>query len=248
MVFSDTTNKNGLIQSFEFWTRHQDGEVSGNATLLKIATRLINGGFERLMPMLLAYNDQIRWDDLNHTDAPIGRVNLVADQNDYKLTEDDNSLDILNITKVRILPSSTATVYVDLERLTADDPRVPEILSPDTSVSGTPSAFVELGNVLYLDVLPSYSKSAGIEIFFGREHDYFTSADTTQEPGIPKPFHELLVLHAALDWTRVNRADDLSLLRELKEELSKREMKLNEFISLRNPTKAVMTPRIEPYV
>ena len=125
--FSDTTNKNGLIQIFEFWTRQPDGTVSG--TLLKQVTARINSAFERIMPILLAYNDQIRWDDPNHTDAPIGRVNLVASQNDYKITEDDNSLDILNITHVRILPTATATAYTELSRITSDDSNIAEILS-----------------------------------------------------------------------------------------------------------------------
>jgi hypothetical protein len=240
-AFSDTTNKNGLIQIYEFWTRQQDGSTTG--TSLKQATSRINAGFERIMPILLAYNDQIRWDDLNHTDAPIGYVNLVANQNDYKITADDNSLDILNITKVRIKTTSAATLYTELERITADDPRVAQILSPDTSVTGLPSAFLELSNRIYLDVLPNVSVTNGIEIFFGREQSYFVSTDTTKEPGIPKPFHELLALYAALDWNRVNRTDDPALIRELKEEIAKQEYNLKTFINMQNPARAGITNR-----
>ena len=239
--FSDTTNKNGLIQKFEFWARLPDGETTG--TLLKQATDRINAGFENIIPLLLAYNDQIRWDDLNHTDAPIGRVNLVVNQNDYKITEDDNSLDILNITHVRILTSSTDTSYSDLKRITSDDPRVPEILSPDTSLTGTPSGFVELGNRLYLDILPSYSATNGIEIFFGREQSYFTSTDTTKEPGIPKPFHELLALYAANDYVSVQRPEDTNTLTVIRDRIAKKEKDLKNFIDLRNPTKVRMVPR-----
>lgn len=237
--FSDTTNKNGLIQIYEFWTRQTDGTVTGTA--LKQATTRINAAFESIMPLLLAYNDQIRWDDLNHTDAPIGRVNLVASQNDYKITVDDNSLDILNITHVRILQSSTDTSYSDLVRIKADDPRVPEILSPDTSIRGIPSGFLELGNRLYLDILPSYSATNGIEIFFGREQSYFVSTDTTKEPGIPKPFHELLALQAALDWNEVNRTDDPNLITTLREKIKNKKTELKNFIDLRNPTDVKMT-------
>lgn len=237
--FSDTTNKNGLIQIYEFWTRQPDGTVTGTA--LKQATTRINAAFESIMPLLLAYNDQIRWDDLNHTDAPIGRVNLVANQNDYKITVDDNSLDILNITHVRILQSSTDTSYSDLERIKADDPRVPAILSPDTSITGVPSGFVELGNRVYLDILPSYSATNGIEIFFGREQSYFVSTDTIKEPGIPKPFHELLALQAALDWNEVNRTDDGNLISTLREKIKQKKAELKNFIDLRNPTSVKMT-------
>lgn len=241
MQFSDTTNKNGLIQNFEFWTRQPDGTVTG--TLLKQATARINAAFDRLMPLLLAYtNDTVRWDDTNHTDAPIGRINLVANQNDYKITEDDNSLDILNITHVRILPSSSATKYVDLERVTASDERTPAILSQASTNTGIPTHFVELGPIVYLDPIPSYSVSAGLEVFFGREQSYFASTDTTKEPGIPKPFHELLALYAALDWNRVNRADDRALILELKEEIAKQEGHLRDFINLRHPNSSRLAP------
>lgn len=238
--FSDTTNKNGLIQKFEFWTRQKDGTVTG--TLLKQVTDRLNHAFERIMPILLAYNDQVRWDDLNHTDAPIGYVTLTANQNDYKITVDDNSLDILNITHVRILPSATATRYVDLERITADDPRVPSILSPDSGVTGVPSYFLELGNRLYLDILPSYTVASGIELFFSRQQSYFVSTDTTKEPGIPLPFHELLALHAAHDWLRVNSSDN-KLKDEVAAEIQKQEAKLKHFIDMRNPTRVKIIPK-----
>ena len=239
MQFSDTTNKNGLVQSFEFWTRQPDGTVTG--TLLKQATARINAAFDRLMPIFLSKNDQIRWDDINHTDAPIGKVNLVANQNDYKITADDNTLKVLNITKVRIKTSSTATSFTELERITADDPRVAAILSPDTSITGTPTGFVELGNVIYLDILPSYSATLGIELFFSREQSYFASTDTTKVPGFPLPFHELLALYAALDWNRVNRTTDTALISELKTEIARQEANLTAFVDLQNPAKTGMS-------
>ena len=239
MVFSDTTNKDGMIQVFERLTRMPDGAVTG--TLLKQVTAQINEAFEDIMPILLAYHDQIRWDDLNHTDAPIGRVNLVANQNDYKITVDDNSLDILNITHVRVFTSSTDTSYNELERITADDPRVPEILSPDTSITGIPSGFLELGNRLYLDILPSYSATNGIEIFFGREQSYFASTDTTKEGGIPKIFHKLLVIIAAHEWVLVNRTDDTNLIVGLDNKRIEKVRSLKNFIDMRNPIKVKMT-------
>ena len=101
--------------------------------------------------------------------------------------------------------------------------RVWEFMSPPTAITGVPSGFLEVGNVIYLDVLPSYSATAGIEIFFGREQSYFVSTDTTKEPGIPKPFHELLALYAALDWNRVNHTVEVSLLNELRSEIAKQE-------------------------
>lgn len=244
--FNDTTNFSGLVNIWERWTRHGAGTTTGN--LLKEVTAGINRGFEKIMPILLAFNDQIRWDDLNHTDAPIGYLTLSANQNDYKITEDDNSLDILNITKVRILTSTTATQYEELDRITSEDPRVPDMLSPAPGVTGVPTAFVEVGNVIYFDVLPSYTKALGIELFFGREQSYFVSTDTTKEPGIPKPFHAFLALSYALEWNQINRSDDRGLINDLKEEILKAEKDLKSFIALRHPTKAQMTNKKILYI
>src|ERR1051326_352663 len=248
MQFNNTSSKNGLIQAFEFWTRQPDGNVSGNTTLLAQATARINAAFDRIMPLLLSYNDRIRWDDLNNTDQPSGKFNLVINQNDYKITEDANSLDILNITNVRIKESSTATVYTELERITLDDPNITTYLQPASTQTGVPSGFVEVGNVVYLNCLPSYSATNGIEIFLGREQSYFSTSDTTKEPGIPKPFHELLALYAALDWKRVNRTNEPSLLNEIRSEIAKYEANLKTFIALKHPTRRKLTPKLEQYI
>jgi len=85
--FSDTTGKTGAVQRFELLTRLPDGEVTG--TLLKQVTVLINSGLDKTMPRLLSYSDYVRFDDPNHTDLPIGYVNIVSGQADYKITEDD---------------------------------------------------------------------------------------------------------------------------------------------------------------
>lgn len=248
MQFSDTSTKSGLIQECERWCRFPDAGISGDATTLAEFTTRINSAFERLIPSLLAFNDQVRWDDLNHTDAPIGYVNLASGQNDYKITTDDNSLDILNVTKVRILTSATATTYKELTRINANDPQVADIMSPATGDTGTPSGFLEIGNVIYLDILPDYSATNGIEIFFGRQQSYFATSDTTKEPGFPLPFHRLLALIASLEWNQVNRSNDTNLLTILSKEIERQEKKLDMFINLRHPSKRKMTPRLTPFI
>lgn len=241
MVFSDTTNKNGLLQSFEFWTRQPDGTVTGSATLLKQITARINAGFDKVMPFLLSYSDYIRWDDTNHTDRPSGTLNVVSGQNDYTLTEDDNALDILNLTAVRIKTSSSATEFTSLTRMTLDDSRAENAILPNPTITGTPTHFLENAGTLFLYPEPNFSATAGMQIFFEREQSYFVSTDTTKEPGIPKPFHELLALHAALDWNKVNRSKERGLINDLKEEITRQQNKLFDLISLKNPVRIRMS-------
>lgn len=239
--FSNTAEKNGLIQKFERYARLPDGEVTG--TLLKQVTDMINEAFDDIMPLLLSYSDHIRWDDTNHTDAPIGYLDLVSGQADYKIGEDDNSLDILNITKVRILPTATDTDYYELERMTIDDPAVAEAMSPGSQSTGIPSFFVENAGKIFLYPEPNYSATSGIEIFFGREQSYFTSTDTTKEPGIPKPFHNLLALYAAHEYVYTNRPEDGVTIANLQKKITDKKRDLQDFIDLRNPTRLRIKPK-----
>ncbi len=248
MQLSNTTTQAGLIQKVEKWTRRPYGS-SGNE--LREIINGINNAFEKVLPILLTRNDQIRWDDLNHTDAPRGTVNIVANQNDYKITQDDNSLDILNITHVRAINATGDTQYRDLRRILANDPRVPEILSPDTAITGIPGGFLELGNVLYLDILPKSNVTAGLKIFFQREQNYFTvtgtSGNDTTEPGFPKPFHEILSFYESLEWNVINRPNDVRLHNQLEKRIFNMEKDLESFTDLRNPTKIIMTTKKTSY-
>jgi len=243
MVFNATATKDGIIQTIEFWTRMEDAAISGNATLLLQMTGRVNAGFDTLMPLLLSFTDKIRWDDINHTDRPIGTVNIVSGQADYSFAEDGTDvsdggpLDILNITDVRILQSSTDTEYKTLEKLTLNDEKALDAMSPNPSVSGKPTHYLEVNNTIYLYPEPDYSATSGLKIFFEREQHYFLSTDTTAEAGIPKPFHELLALYPALDWNVVNRPTDTGLINELKLRIARKENEIRDMISLKAPTR-----------
>jgi len=242
MVFSDTTNKNGLIQTCEFWCGFADAGISGNSTLLKQFTSRINSGFDRIMPRLLSYSDKQRWDDLNHTDLPVATFNIVSGQSDYQVLEDDNSLDILNITGVKILKSSSSTEYVSLERFTIDDDRAENAQSPNPTETGTPTHFLERNNTIFLYPKPNYSATSGAKIFFEREQSYFVSTDTTKEPGVPKPFHELLALYASHDWIIIHLENNSALVSRIEAQIATRERNLDDMIEKKNPQRRRMSP------
>lgn len=235
MQFSDTTNKNGLIQEAEFWCNLGDAGISGDATLLKVFTSRINRAYDAVLPLITSFGDKMRWDDINHPDHPIGTFDITSGTGDYELLVDDNGLSILNITDVMILESSSSTEYKPLHKMTLDDPRALRAMSPNPSDTGIPSSFVEKDNVIFFDVVPNYSATAGGKLFFERIADYFTSADTTQTPGIPAPFHQLLALHASKDWLLVNKSEATTLIANVKEEIAKKEKQLETSIKLRNP-------------
>lgn len=242
MKYYDTTNKDGIIQTIEFLCGMPDGYVSGNSTLLKQMTGRVNRAFDFILPLILSNSDHIRFDDTNHTDLPVGKTDIVSGQHTYTIASDDNSLSILNITDVLILPHATATQYEALSRVTLDDPFAPFMLSPNPTQTGTPRRFLEKDNVIFFDVDPDYSKTSGIKVIFERDPSYFVSSDTTKEPGIPKPYHELLALYPALDWLLIYKPDGAALITRVEARIAQMRKDLKASVSRRNPTRLIITP------
>lgn len=237
MQFSDTTNKNGILQEIEFWTGLGDGVVTGNATIKKQMTSRVNRALERRLPLLVTNRDQLRWDDTNHTDLPIVTGDLTSGQGDYQCLTDDNGLAVINITNVLILQTSTATEYIELARLTLDDPRALSAMSPNPSDVGVPSHFVEKDNTVFLYPQPNYSKTAGVKLFIERSQSYFVDSDTTKSPGIPVQFHQLLPLDASKDWLLVNKSEAKLLIASVTAEIAKLERNLKKAINARGPVR-----------
>ena len=245
MPFSDTSAKKGILQRIEQLTGLGDGGITNNATLLKVMTAVVNDAFDEIMPLLLSYSDRIRFDDINHSDLPIGTVNIVSGQADYSVTVDDNSLDILNITDVRIKQSSSATDFATLDRLYQGDELALEAMSPNPSVSGVPTHWLESNNVIFLYPEPNYSSTNGLKLFFEREQSYFVSTDTTKEPGIPKLFHGLLPIIASHEWLFVNKPSNTAVITRLETKITQRKKELFDLISARNPTKSRIIASVE---
>lgn len=242
MQFNDTTNKNGIIQDCEFWTNFGDAGISGNTTLLKVFTSRINQSYDRLMPYLLSYLHTLGYDDSNNTGIPSRTTNLTSGTSVYAIPTDANSLAILVLANVAILPTSSATDYTMLEQITADDATAPFYISPNPSMTGVPTKILIQGNTVYFDRIPNYSATSGIKSFYTREQYRFASTDTTKVPGIPVPFQGLLPMYASHDWLLVNKPDNQALLTRLEAEIAQREIQLAAFIDARNPTRIRVMP------
>ena len=248
MEFSDTANLNGIIQRIEQWTGLGNGGISGNPTFLKIMTGNVNEAFDRIMPLLYSYSNYLKWDDENNTDLPIATLNIVSGQTDYKIAQDANSLDILNITNVEFYASATSTVYIDLQEITMDDRRAIDAMSPPTNITGVPTLWLKRGNTIFLYPKPTYNATNGIKIFFERQASYFVSTDTTKQPGIPKPFHGLLALYAAYDWLVQNQPDGTVMITRIEAQIAERTKALSNAIMGRNPRRGIMSGKKINYI
>jgi hypothetical protein len=237
MQYNETTNKSGLMQACEFWCGFPDTGITGDTFLKQQFTVRLNAGFEMILPSLLSRSKAVKFDDPNNADQPVGTFNIVSGTHDYALTEDDNGLDILNVVSLAILPTSSATEYETLTQLTLDDPRAQRVMSPNPSDVGVPTHWMKRGNTVYLYPQPNYAATAGVKIAFEREQTYFTTSDTTREPGIPKPFHELLALYASYDWILVNKSDNAVLISRVEARIARKERDLGILNDKRHPTR-----------
>lgn len=242
MQFNDTTNKSGIIQTMERILYGEDayGVITGNATKLKTATSEVNQALAHALSVIFETDGTFQFDDSNHTADPIVYTNLVSGQRDYHFLLDEQSNPILEIHKVAILPSATATLYQELtpmDELMGDN----DILAESTA-TGVPTRYGKLSNGIFLETPSSYNATEGLKFFISREASYFTTSDTTKKPGFNGNFHEYLPTRAAWKMSGMKSAaletEMLRLEKGLRSAYARRERDVRKRI----------TPRITPYI
>ena len=196
MVFSSTSGKNGLIQQCESLCNLGDAGITGNSTLFAKFTAYINDAYGKTVSAILEVDKQWRWDDFNWS-APdavnVATADLESGQRDYILPRATNSSDqstLWKVYKVRLM--NTDGTWYDLIPMSAYEDEI--------ATSGKPEKYMLLANSIRLSGPPltgSLTLSAGIQVWFQREFDRFTTSDTTQQPGIISSFHYLLPLEAS---------------------------------------------------
>lgn len=207
LAFNDTTNLRGIIQQVEQELGFEPGHISGNTTLMKLFTAGVNLAWDDYVSLAIQADGRWQFDDSNHVDGSgnstfaIVKTNLVSGRRDYKLVSDEQGNFILEIQKVAILPSSTATTFQELDLMDELTERDNDILAENTS-TGVPQRCALLGDTILLETPPSYNATLGLKAYVNREPSYFTTADTTKKPGCPGIHHRYFALRAAEDYAR----------------------------------------------
>lgn len=208
-MYSDTTNLTGLIQSCEFWTGKGNAQISGDATSLAEFTRLININYHKVVTMILASMDEWDFDDAN-----------IGDRGFIK------TYDITSGTQYVTLPMSDKILKIKRAEITFDGTNWYRATPIDINEYGGTSDSATIannfsisqpfydvhGNYVYLYPIPSSTVTGGLKLWVTREIDAFTSADTTQEPGIDEPFHEMIAVGASLDYAMAHNLANVNSL------------------------------------
>lgn len=159
-------------------------------------------------------------DDFNQTDYPIIYTNLVSGQRDYTFIRDGSNNLILDIYKVQIMGQDGIyrDIYTVDQQLNTDKnawatrPVSPTTLTDGQNSTGTPTCYDKTGNGIFLDLIPSYSKTAGLRVFIDREMTRFVDTDTTKVSGIDGLCHDYLYLKPAYEYARDNALESKETL------------------------------------
>lgn len=210
--FSQTTTPyKGLVQFYEKEIGANYGDVSGNAERLGEFTARVCTALDNYLLLWAKLAGTWQGDDINHTDFQIITTSIVSGQRDYTFTTDENSNRIVDVSKVLILPSTTATNYVELNPVDELNTSISDILI--NTNTGVPTQYGKLGNAVLLDAIPNYNASAGIKMVVNREGAYPTTSWTTQTIGVPvyheyfykKPAHEYAKIHSLANLTQLEK-------------------------------------------
>lgn len=202
MVYSDTSNKDGLLQDCESLCSLGDAGITGNATLKSKFTGWLNNSYGKVAMAILTVDKNWRWDDFNYGPSsneafPVATATLESGSRDYILPRATNSANqstLWKVYKVRI--KDIDGEWYDIVPLGTDDDET-------DNGSGVPTKYRLLANSIRLSDPPLTGKvtlTAGIQVWFQREFDKFTTSDTTQQPGFISAYHYLLPLEASANY------------------------------------------------
>lgn len=202
LAFNDTSaQKNGLIQEAEsmVFGDNSYGRISGDANLLATFTRYINEALNRVVNLILTADGRWQFDDTNNTDFPIATASLGvivgSEQQDYTF-----DVTMLRILRMEVMDNTGAwNKMTPLDETDVYDTSLSDLLK----TPGLPLYYDKQGSSIMLYPKPlgtAVTAAAGLKVWFQRPPSYFTTTDTTKQPGINSMYHRLVATIASRDY------------------------------------------------
>lgn len=190
--FSDTVNNTGILQQARKLMR-----VDSSQWPTVNVVNSCNNWLDFVAGYAIGADKRFQWDDTNHTKLPIGTTNLVANQSDYSFLTDEQSNNIVTLTRIDLLDSNGNYSQLEaIDQADLDGWGLDEL----QETTGTPMYYDKIAdNIIRLYPKPSTSVTAGLKFYFQRTPSYFTASDTTKAPGVSPLLHRGFVIAAAYD-------------------------------------------------
>lgn len=231
MVYSDTSNKNGILQKCEFYVFGSNyGAITDNTTRLAEFTGLSNDALDSIVSDILDSDTRWQWDDTNYTDFPIGAIDLVDGQRDY-------TLDVSHLKIERVEVKDASGNYYPLKPIDTEDMRKSGITPTEfMETNGLPQYYDKIANSIMLYPQPDVANAVvketnGLKVGFQRGAEYFTVADTTKVPGFASLYHKLVPLYASYEYAVANEMTNKASF--LLDKITKETAKLKRFMTKR---------------
>ena len=228
------------MQRCEYWTNKGDAVITGNTLDFARFTQSINNWYQKTVTMVLESQDEWDFDDLAHGDFPIVKTPLVDAQRDYSIPASEK---VLKLKRVDI--TYDGSTYFKAEPIDTGETSIS--FGDDTKTDGhfhknAPFYDTQYGSV---SIYPranaaDVANGAKIRMEWTREIDEFTVADTTQEPALDEPFHEMLAIGASFDWLLINKPQNTTLITRLEGLLVDYERRLRNHYSTKQEDRKYM--------
>jgi hypothetical protein len=217
MQYSDTSTKGGILQRIELTLGFPDGAITGDTTQLAYFTSLTNEATYNVVTEILASQDAWDFDDSNHGDYSIATAPMVAGQRDYGLPTDYKVLGIKRVDVTYDGSNYYPASHVDSSQFG----QIGNTTTEDNNFSDTQPAYDLKANSMWVYPLATSAQvaaGAAIRMEYIRATDAFTTADTTQEPGIDRVWHELVPLGASMKYAAFRNMENSRSLKILYDE------------------------------
>lgn len=230
MVYSDTTLKNGILQTIELLLDLGDAGVTGNATLKAQMTNLINNfAYDNVIAEILRNEGTWLWDDFNETTSklPVATQNLTttagSEVSSYALptgasnsgSGSSDASSFLRLIKVQV--KDAGGYYQNL--LPIDEGAFSQPLETVFFNPGFPQYYDQVGTSLILYPAPkaaSVTATNGLKVTFQRDKVDFVVADNTKQPGFPSIYHALIPVITCEIWAAIKSMKQTSFLTNYK--------------------------------
>lgn len=153
----------------------------------------INNGYDKFHSVILGSQDEWDFDDSNYTTLPIANTELTANTGTYALP---STIYKLNKVEINYGSGFVKAIPLDLNETNLSET---EVLSLATVEQPRYRVF---GGTIKLYPTPTATVSGGLQLYYDREVDSFTSSQVTtgtKKPGFDRIFHDYIALSASID-------------------------------------------------
>lgn len=183
MVYNSEANNQDLVSLLNDLTG-----MDNNVYNLQAKTRDMNRANRAIWTWIHEAYGGWQYDDKNNTsDFPTAKADLVANQVDYSIPTEAN-------TVIGVEIKNQSGVWGKLKQLTVEQIQDRQAEAEFMDVPSQPQYYRLMGNSVKIYPASNYAQTASIRVLYDRETNSFVPSDTTKTPGFDSVFHEAVAI------------------------------------------------------